>query len=336
MITVDSGASIGATMTRAARIRAFGGPQVIEFTDVEPGQPGPGQVRIAHSAIGLNMVDTYYRSGLYPLDLPSGLGGEASGSVVAAGPRVSGFAPGDRVAYAAPAPLDGYSEERLIDSRWLVKLPDSIDDRTAAAMMLKGLTSWCLLCRSYRVRPGDWILLYAAAGGVGSIAGQWAQHLGARVIGVVGSEGKRAAALEAGCDAVLLASEDVVARVRELSGDGVVAVYDSIGRDTFYQSLDCLRPHGVMVSFGNASGPVEPVAPLELMKRGSLYLTRPRLYDFIGSRAELDAASSALFDVVASGVVSVHVAQTYSLEDVADAHRDLEARRTTGSTVLIP
>jgi NADPH2:quinone reductase len=324
-------------MIRAARIRAFGGPEVIEFTDTEPGEPGPGQVRVAHRAIGLNMVDTYYRSGLYPLDLPSGLGGEAAGVVVSAGRGVAGFAPGDRVAYAAPAPLDGYAQERLIDARWLVKLPDAIDDRTAAAMMLKGLTGWCLLRRSYAVRPGDWILLYAAAGGVGSIAGQWAAHLGAHVIGVVGGEPKRDAAAKNGCEIVLLAGEeDFAARVRELSGGGVVAVYDSIGRDTFYQSLDCLRPHGFMVSFGNASGPVEPVAPLELMRRGSLYLTRPRLYDFIGTRAELDAASAALFDVVASGAVSVHVQQTYPLGDAAEAHRDLEARRTTGSTVLLP
>lgn len=324
-------------MTRAVRIRAFGGPEVIEFADVSVSAPGPGQARVAHTAIGLNMVDTYYRSGLYALQLPSGLGSEAAGVIVSTGANVAGLKPGDRVAYASPAPLDGYSEERLIDARWLVELPDSIDDRTAAAMTLKGLTSWCLLRRSYPVQPGDWVLLYAAAGGVGSIAAQWARHLGARVIGVVGSEAKRVAALENGCEAVLLASDDIVARVRELTGgEGVSAVYDSIGRETFFQSLDCLRPHGVMVSFGNASGPVEPFAPLELMKRGSLYLTRPRLYDFIGRRSELEEASRALFEVVTSGTVSIQVPQTYPFGQAAAAHRDLEARRTTGSTVLIP
>lgn len=324
-------------MTRSVRIRSFGGPEVVEFDDVEVAPPGPGQVRVAHSAVGLNMVDTYYRSGLYPLSLPSGLGSEAAGRVVAVGPGVEGLAPGDRVAYASPPPLDAYAEERCIDAQWLVRLPEAIDERGAAAMMLKGLTSWFLLQRSYAVQPGDAIVLYAAAGGVGSIAAQWAGHLGARVIGVVGSESKRARALEHGCHEVVLGSEDVAARVRELTGgEGVAAVYDSIGRDTFYQSLDCLRPHGVMVSFGNASGPVEPVAPLELAKRGSLYLTRPTLFHFIDTRSELEAASGALFGVVASGAVRVAVNRTYPLEDVAAAHRDLEQRRTTGSTVLIP
>lgn len=325
-------------MTRAVRIRAFGGPEVIEFEDVDVGAPGPEQVRVAHRAIGLNMVDTYYRSGLYPLELPSGLGSEAAGIVVAQGADVTGLAAEDRVAYAAPPPLDAYSEARLMDARWLVKLPDAIDDVTAAAMMLKGLTSWYLLRRSYAVRPSDWVLLYAAAGGVGSITAQWARHLGVRVIGVVGSEAKRSIALDNGCEHVLLARTDhFAARVREISGgEGVAAVYDSIGRDTFYQSLDCLRPHGVMVSFGNASGPVDPVAPLELSKRGSLYLTRPTLYDFIRPRAELDAAAAELFDVVACGAVSIRVPQRYRLADAADAHRDLEARKTTGSSVLIP
>jgi NADPH2:quinone reductase len=228
-------------------------------------------VRIQHTAVGLNMVDTYYRTGLYPVQLPSGLGSEAAGVVVSIGTDVAGLQPGDRVAYASAPTLDAYSEERLIDARNLVRLPDAIDERRAAAMMLKGLTSWYLLTRSYPVRRGDWILLYAAAGGVGLLASQWAASLGARVIGIVGTARKKNVALEHGCEVVLLDGEDVVGRVRALTGGkGVPVVYDSVGRATFTQSLDCLRPHGVMVSFGNASGPVPPVAPLELQKRGSL------------------------------------------------------------------
>jgi NADPH2:quinone reductase len=324
-------------MTRAMRIREFGGPEVLRFETVEVGDPGPGQARIRHAAVGLNMVDTYYRTGLYRVDLPSGLGSEAAGVVVSVGPGVAGLQPGDRVAYPSAPTLDAYSEERLIEASRLVRLPESIDERRAAAMMLKGLTSWYLLTRSYAVRRGDWILLYAAAGGVGSIASQWAASLGARVIGVVGSARKKNIALEHGCEIVLLDGEDIVGRVRELTGGkGVPVVYDSIGRDTFVQSLDCLRPHGVMVSFGNASGAVEPVAPLELQKRGSLYLTRPTLVDFIRERSDLEAGCAALFERVASGAVRIEIGQAYPLERAADAHRDLEARKTTGSTVLLP
>jgi NADPH:quinone reductase len=330
-------ASGSSNMTRAIRIDRFGGSDVLVFRDVEVPAPGPGQVLVEHTAIGVNMVDTYYRSGLYPIPLPSGLGAEAAGTVAAVGPGVDSFAPGDRVAYVTPPPLDAYSERRVVDAHWLVALPDAIADDTAAAMMLKGLTSWYLLNRSYRVRGGDWVLLYAAAGGVGTIAAQWAAHVGARVIGVVGSEAKRAAALAHGCESVLLAEDDVVAQVKALTGGvGVPVVYDSIGRQTFFQSLDCLRPHGVMVSFGNASGPVEPFSALELQKRGSLYVTRPTLFDFIRERSELEAGCRDLFDKVDRGAVRIEIGQRYPLDRIADAHRDMESRKTTGSTVLIP
>jgi NADPH2:quinone reductase len=293
---------------------------------------------VRHEAIGLNMVDTYYRSGLYSLELPSGLGGEASGVVTAVGSNVTDFAVGDRVAYVSPPPLDAYSSERLLDAKWLVRIPPTIAAKTAAAMLLKGLTCWFLLKRSYAVREGDWVLLYAAAGGVGLIAAQWAERLGARVIGVVSTEEKRALALAHGCEHVLLAGNDkIVARVRELTGGvGVAAVYDSIGRETFFQSLDCLRPHGTMVSFGNSSGPVAPFAPAELAKRGSLYLTRPILFDFIRARADLTAAAGELIELVVNGKVRIDIGAEYALGDVALAHTDLAQRKTVGCTVLIP
>lgn len=333
----DASTREGAPVTRAIRIDEFGGPEVLELRDVDVGEPGPGQAKVAHTAIGLNMVDTYYRSGLYPIALPSGLGGEAGGVVISTGAGVEGLAAGDRVAYAAPPPLDAYSDERLIDAKWLVRLPADIDNQTAAAMMLKGLTAWYLLRRSYRAEPGDWVLLYAAAGGVGLILAQWARRLGARVIGVVGTDDKRDLALAHGCTEALLAGDDVVARVREITGgEGVAAAYDSIGRETFYQSLDCLRRHGTMVSFGNASGPVEPFAPLELAKRGSLYVTRPTLFDFISTPAELAEGAAELFDAVRSGDVRIEIRQRYALGEAAEAQRDLERRRTTGSSLLIP
>jgi NADPH:quinone reductase len=324
-------------MTYGIRFAAFGGPDVLEGTEFDPGSPGPSQVRVRHSAIGLNMIDTYFRSGLYPLDLPSGLGCEAAGVVEAVGSDVTGLEPGDRVAYAAPPPLDAYAEERLIDARWLVKLPDDISELDAAAMMLKGLTAWYLMFRSYRVAAGDFVLFHAAAGGVGLIACQWARHIGARVIGVVGDERKRELALANGCEHVLLSDENLPERVRELTGgEGVPVVYDSVGRDTFLTSLDCLRPHGCLVSFGNTSGPVDPVSPMELATRGSLYLTRPMLFDFIRVRAELEAGAAALFDVVVSDAVRVQVHQRYALVHASTAHRDLQKRRTTGSTLLLP
>ena len=323
-------------MTRAIRFDSFGGPEVLDYRDAELGEPGKGEARVAHRAIGLNFIDVYHRTGLYPLALPSGLGGEGAGVVTAVGSGVTHVAPGDRVAYTAPAPLGSYADERVIDARWLVKLPPSIAFETGAAMMLKGLTAWYLLKRSFEVARGDWVLLYAAAGGVGLIAAQWARELGARVIGVVGTAAKRELALRAGCEHVLLDGDDIAPRVRELSGGGVPVVYDSVGRTTFYQSLDCLRPHGVLVSFGNSSGKVEPFGLHELTKRGSLYVTRPTLYDFIGDRASLDAGTAELFALVEQGRVEIAVNQTYALRDAAQAHRDLEARKTTGCTVLIP
>jgi NADPH:quinone reductase len=323
-------------MVHAVQFDRFGGPEVLDYREVALAEPGPGQACVAHRAIGLNFIDVYHRTGLYPLALPSGLGGEAAGVVTAVGPGVTHVKVGDRVAYTAPAPLGSYSDARLLDARWLVRLPAAIADETGAAMMLKGLTAWYLLTRSYAVRAGEFILLYAAAGGVGTIAAQWANALGARVIGVVGTEEKRASALAHGCEHVLLDGDDVPARVRELSGGGVPVVYDSVGRDTFFQSLDCLKPHGLLVSFGNSSGKVEPFGLHELTKRGSLYVTRPTLYDFIRARADLEAGVSELIALVTSGQVGIAVNQRYALHDAAQAHRDLEARRTTGSTVLIP
>jgi NADPH2:quinone reductase len=324
-------------MKHAIRIHEFGGPEVLRYEQVEIDAPGPRQVHVRHTAIGSNMVDTYYRTGLYPTPLPAGLGGEAAGVVLAVGEQVSNLNVGDRVAYAAPPPLDAYAEERLIDAQWLVKLPDGVADETAAAMMLKGLTSWYLLKRSYRVQAGDWVLLYAAAGGVGLIAAQWAKLLAVHVIGVVSTEAKRALALAHGCEHVLLADQDIVAGVRDLTqGMGVAAVYDSVGRKTFIQSLDCLRKHGVMVSFGNASGPVDPVALSDLTKRGSLYLTRPTLFHFIDERSELEQAAGELFELVTTRQLRINVQQRYALRDTAQAHRDLEQRKTTGSTVLLP
>ena len=323
-------------MTRAIRFDSFGGPEVLEYRDVVLAEPGPGQARVAHRAIGVNFIDVYHRTGLYPLTLPSGLGGEGAGVVSAVGPGVTHVVPGDRVAYTAPAPLGSYADERLVDAQWLVKLPPGLSEQTGAAMMLKGLTAWYLLQRSYRVAAGEWILLYAAAGGVGLIAAQWARELGVRVIGVVGSEAKRELALAHGCEHVLLDGDDIPRRVRELSGGGVPVVYDSVGRATFLQSLDCLRPHGLLVSFGNSSGKVEPFGLQELTKRGSLYVTRPTLYDFIRDRHALETGAAELLALVEQGKVAIAVNQTYALRDAAQAHRDLEARRTTGCTVLIP
>jgi NADPH2:quinone reductase len=323
-------------MVRAIRFGAFGGPEVLEYRAVDLDAPRPGEARVAHRAIGVNFIDVYHRTGLYPLTLPSGLGGEAAGVVTAVGDGVMHVRTGDRVAYTAPAPLGSYADERNVDARWLVRLPAGIDDRTGAAMMLKGLTAWYLLKRSYRVAPGDFILLYAAAGGVGLIAAQWARELGARVIGVVGSEAKRELALAHGCEHVLLDGDDIPRKVREIAGGGVPVVYDSVGRTTFYQSLECLRTHGVLVSFGNSSGKVEPFSLIELMRRGSLYVTRPTLQDFIRERSDLEAGCADLFGLVETGRVRIEVRQSYALSDAAKAHRDLEARRTTGCTVLIP
>ena len=324
-------------MTKAIRIEHFGGPEVLQWVEVKLGEPGPGEARVAHRAIGINFIDTYNRSGLYPVKLPSGLGVEAAGVVVSVGPDVDHVVPGDRVAYAAPSPVGAYSEECIMPAKWLAKLPDSIDGETAAAMMLKGLTSWYLLRRTYRVQRGEWILLYAAAGGVGTIATQWASSLGARVIGVVSTEEKRRLALGHGCEHVLLADSDIVAQVREITaGEGLPVVYDSVGRQTLYTSMDCLRPRGLLVSFGNASGPVDSLNLLDLLRRGSLFVTRPTLWHYVTNREELAEATGELLAQVSAGNVRIEIGQRFPLREAAAAHRALEARQTTHSTVLLP
>lgn len=325
-----------APMTPAIRVHRFGGPEVLQWEEVPLLAPAAGEVTIRQTAVGLNFIDTYHRSGLYPLALPAGIGAEAAGVVEALGPGTTGIATGDRVAYVG-LPPGAYAARRNWPVERLVKLPEAIADEVAAAVMLKGLTAWYLLRRSYRVQAGDTILLYAAAGGTGTLVSQWAAALGARVIGVVGSAAKAEVARSHGCAATVLAGDPAfVQTVRDLAGGGVAAVYDSVGRDTFFQSLDCLRRHGTMVSFGNASGPVEPFAPGELAKRGSLYLTRPSLFDFIGTRAELEAGTGELFALIDRGAIRIAIGQRYPLRDVAHAHRDLEGRRTTGATILVP
>ena len=324
-------------MSKAIVLEKFGGAEVLQWQDVDLPAPGPGEARIRHTAIGLNFIDTYQRTGLYPLELPSGLGLEAAGEVIAIGAGVDYVQRGDRVAYLSMPP-GAYAEERNYPVDKLVKLPDAIDDRTAAAAMLKGLTAWYLLHRSYPVQADDAVLLYAAAGGVGLIAAQWAKHLGVKVVGVVSTEEKAALARQFGCAAIVMAdSAEFVAEVlAATSGEGVAAVYDSVGKDSFYQSLDCLRPHGTMVSFGNASGPVDPVPLIELSRRGSLFLTRPAVFDFISTPADLRAAAATLFSVLEQGAISIELGQTWPLAEVAAAHRALEARQTVGSTILIP
>jgi NADPH2:quinone reductase len=321
--------------THAIRIHEYGGPGVLQWEEIDLPQPGPGEARIRHTAIGLNLIDTYHRSGLYPLELPSGIGSEAAGVVEAIGEGVTDVAVGDRVVYTG-MPIGSYAEQRNFAADRLVPIPGTISDAVAAAMLLKGLTAWYLLRRSYRVQEGDPILLYAAAGGVGSLASQWAKQLGAKVIGVVSTQEKAELARSQGCDHIILADDDIAARARELTGgEGVAAVYDSVGKDTFTASLDALRFHGTLVSFGNASGPVEPFSPLELAQRGSLYVTRPVLFHFIRTRAELLAACEELFAALDAGM-QVRIGQTYALENAAQAHLDIEARLTTGSTVLLP
>ena len=322
--------------THAIRIYEYGGPEVLRYEAVDLPAPAAGEVMVRHTAIGLNFIDTYHRTGLYPMEFPAGLGTEAAGVAERVGAGVSDIREGDRVVWTGMPP-GTYAERRNYPAEQLAPIPDSVSDEEAAAVFLKGLTAWYLLRRSYPVRAGDAVLLYAAAGGVGSLASQWASHLGATVIGVVSTGDKAELARSQGCDHVLMADEDIPARVRELTGgEGVAAVYDSVGKDTFMASLDCLRPHGVMVTFGNASGPVAPFAPSELAKRHSLYVTRPVLFDFIATRQDLLGAAEELFDVVASGAVRVRVNQHYPLENAAQSHIDLEARRTTGSTILVP
>ena len=324
-------------MTKAIRVENTGGPEVLTWGDVALTSPGEGEVQLRHTAIGLNYIDVYFRTGLYPADPPFVPGLEAAGVVEAVGPGVTNLTAGDRVAYASP-PLGAYAEQRLIAADRVVKVPDAIDDTQAAAMMLKGMTAEYLLRRTYQVQPGDTILFHAAAGGVGLIACQWAKHLGATVIGTVGSDEKAELAAAHGCDfPINYTRENVAERVRELTdGRGVPVVYDSVGKDTFAASLDCLAPRGLMALFGQASGPVPLFELGTLAAKGSLYLTRPTLFTYVATRAELEDCAGALMDVVSSGAVKVEVNQTYLLGEAAEAHRALEGRVTTGSTVLIP
>jgi len=323
-------------MTHAIRFHQTGGPEVLVWEGVEVGKPGPGEARIRHTAVGLNFVDIYVRSGLYPTQLPSGLGSEAAGVVLELGPGVTDLKAGDRVAYGS-SPLGAYAEERLIPADRLIKLPDGIDDKTAAAMMLKGLTVQYLIRQTHRVKSGETILLHAAAGGIGLILGQWAKHLGATVIGTVGSDEKAKLAQAHGCaHTIVYSREDFVKRVEEITdGKKVPVVYDSVGKDTFLKSLDCLAPLGLVALFGQSSGSVEPLNLGLLAQKGSLYVTRPTLNTYGAKRENLVAMAKELFDVVLSGAVKIEVNQTYPLKDAAKAHADLAARKTTGSTVLL-
>lgn len=324
-------------MTEIIRFHQTGGPEVLQLEQVQLGEPGPGQVSIRQQAIGLNFIDIYHRAGLYPLPLPSGLGSEAAGLVEAVGEGVSEFQVGDRVGYCS-GPQGAYAQARLMPADKLIKLPEAISFETAAAMLLQGLTAEYLLRRTYAVQAGDAVLIHAAAGGVGQIAVQWAKALGATVIATAGGAAKCARVRALGADVVIdYRSEDFVAATRAATaGRGVRVVYDGVGKDTFAGSLDCLAPRGLMVSYGNASGPVPDIAPLLLAQKGSLFLTRPTLGHYIASRAELLAAAEALFAVVTSGAVQIEIAQRYPLQQAAQAHRDLAERRTTGSTILLP
>lgn len=323
-------------MPHAMRIHEHGGAEKMRWEMVEVGDPGPGQVRVRCTAVGLNFVDIYQRNGLYPMQLPFTLGSEGAGVIEAVGPKVKDLKVGDRVAYSSP--IGAYAEVLLRPADRVVKVPAGVDDKTAAAMMLKGLTAQYLIRRTYRVKKGDTIVMHAAAGGVGQILCQWAKHLGATVIGTVGSDGKVDLAKKAGCKHVIvLAREKFSERVKEITkGKGVPVVYDGIGKDTFMDSLDCLQPMGLMASFGNASGAVTAFNPGILAQKGSLFLTRPTLVHYTASREDLVKAARELFAVVKSGAVKIRVNQTYALRDAAQAQNDLEARKTTGSTVLIP
>lgn len=324
-------------MTKAIRCFTNGGPEVMEYVDVEVGEPGAGEVRVRHHAIGLNYIDVYFRTGLYPQPLPAGLGMEGAGVVEAIGSGVTEVKVGDRVAYACRPP-GAYAEARVMPSASLVKLPDDIDFETAAAMMLQGLTVQYLFHRTFPLKGGETILFHAAAGGVGLIACQWAKALGVNMIGTVGSDEKAALAKAHGCTHTInYNKEDFLSRVKELTnGQGVPVVYDSIGADTFIKSLDCLAPLGTMVSYGSASGPVPPFSLQELASRGSLFITRPTLFAYTAKRSDLEAMSADLFRMVGSGKVKIEINQRYALKDVQQAHRDLESRKTTGSTILLP
>lgn len=323
-------------MPYAIRIHQTGGPEQLQWEEITVGNPGPGEVRVRNTAIGLNYIDTYHRSGLYPVPLPGILGSEGAGVVEAVGPKVRDFKVGDRVAYAQP--IGAYAEVLLRPAARLVKIPAGIKDEIAAAMMLKGMTAWYLCRRTYKVKKGDTIVVHAAAGGVGQILCQWAKHLGATVIGTVGSDEKVALAKKVGCKHVVVMSREKLSeRVKAITkGKGVPVVYDGVGKDTFMESLDCLAPLGLMASFGNASGAVAPVNIGILAQKGSLFLTRPTLVNYTAAREDLLTAARELFAVVKKGAVKIAVNQRYPLREAAQAHRDLEARKTTGSTVLLP
>ncbi len=323
-------------MPHVIRIHQNGGPEQMQWEEVAVGEPGPGEVRVRNTAIGLNFIDTYHRSGLYPMPLPLVLGSEGAGVVEAVGPKVKEFKVGDRVAYAQP--IGAYAEVLIRPVARLVKIPAGIKDEIAAAMMLKGMTAWYLCRRTYRVKKGDTIVVHAAAGGVGQILCQWAKHLGATVIGTVGSDEKVALAKKVGCKHVVVMSREKLSeRVKAITkGKGVPVVYDGVGKDTFMESLDCLQPRGIMASFGNASGAVPPVNIGILAQKGSLFLTRPTLVNYTSSREDLLTAARELFAVVKKGAVKIAVNQRYPLREAAQAHRDLESRKTTGSTVLLP
>jgi NADPH2:quinone reductase len=324
-------------MVKAVRVHNYGGPEALSIDDIDISAPGPGEALIRHTAVGINFIDTYHRSGLYKLEsLPHTLGVEGAGVIEAVGAGVTDIAPGDRVAYGGG--IGSYCEMRVMDAGRLVKLPDGVDDQQAAAMMLQGMTTRYLVRRTHRIEPGETVLIHAAAGGVGLIFCQWAKHLGATVIGTVSSDEKAALAKAHGCDhPIIYTREDFVARVRELTdGAGVPVVYDSVGKETWEGSLDCLSPLGLMVSFGNASGPAPAFAVLDLMRRGSLFVTRPVLAHYTARREDLQETANDLFDVVASGAVKIEINQRYALDEAENAHRDLEGRRTTGSSILIP
>jgi len=323
-------------MPYAIRIHETGGPDKLRWEQVAVGEPGAGEVRVRNTAIGLNYLDTYQRTGMYPVSLPLTLGMEGAGVVEAVGPKVKEFKVGDHVAYAQP--IGAYAEVLLRPVGRLVKIPSGIDDKVAAAIMLKGMTAWYLCRRTYRVKKGDTVLIHAAAGGVGQILSQWCKALGATVIGTVGSEAKAAVAKKAGCKHVIVTSkEKFVDRVKEITrGGGVPVVYDGVGKDTFMDSLDCLAPLGLMAAFGNASGAIPPVNLGILAQKGSLFVTRPTLMTYTAKREDLVRAASELFAMVKSRKVKISINQTYPLKDAAQAHIDLEGRKTTGSTVLIP
>ncbi|MBP0609068.1 MULTISPECIES: quinone oxidoreductase family protein [Burkholderia] len=324
-------------MPKAIRYDQPGGPDVMKWVDVDVGAPKAGEVRIRQHAVGLNYIDVYFRTGLYPQQLPGGLGMEAAGEVTAVGDGVTAFKAGDRVAYVGQPP-GAYAQERVMPAERVVKLPDGISDDDAASVMLQGLTAHYLLRRTYPVKAGDTILIHAAAGGVGLLVCQWAKALGATVIGTVGSDEKAELAKAHGCDhPIVYTRENFTQRVKAITnGAGVPVVYDSIGKDTYVGSLDSLAPLGYFVSFGNASGPLPPIDSKEFSSRGSLFFTRPTLFSYIAKRADLDAAATELFDVILSGKVKTSINQRYPLAEVGRAHADLEARKTTGSTILVP